>query len=796
MNSPPDATEAFRSAMSASSLTPPTDIIADGKIHRFPTNRSPGDAAGFYCLHGSDLAAGFFGDWRRGITESWQASNPASLTAEQRQSRQQRLEQLQEQREAEEASAHAAIAVWAADAWEAMHPAPADHPYLVKKRVSGSGLRVYRGEIAVGGLCVDGALVVPLRDMGGKIWSLEFILKDGTKRFLAGGRKRGCFCVLGEITDTVCIAEGYATGASVHQATNLPIVIALDAGNLRPVAEAIRGKYPSTTIIICGDNDASGTGQTKAHDAAQAVDGLVAIPGTAGFDWNDVHQRDGFGDVRAAIYELLWPHIIPLDDVTLPDFPVDAFPDPLRSMIKAEASATETPVELAAMMGLGTVSAACQGNFEVQVEPGYSEPCNVWLAAALESGNRKTQVHRDMTEPIRVQERELCEAAKEKIMKAESERATVEARVKGIRSRIANSEDIGDFRAEQAEIDKLLAEMPDIPPSPRLWVQDITPEKLGAVMADNGERLALLSDEGGLFDILAGRYSNGVPNLDLFLQSHAGAPVRVDRGSRPSLVMHRPALTMVLSPQPGVLQGLAGIQGFRSRGLLARLLYALPTSKLGYRQLRTIPVPSQVRSNYHGMVNALLKVTPPVDEQGEFGAHAITLSPEAKIEHREFALTVEAMMRPDQPYEHLKDWAGKLPGAALRVAGLFHCVQYAHQKPWEVPISLETMTAAITVLAVVGEHTRAVFSLMGADPALDGARRVWRWIERKQCRSFTANSCFQSLKGTFSRTASLDPAFSVLCERGYLRPLDIKPSERGRPSRYFTVNPDFTKEWS
>ena len=103
--------------------------------------------------------------------------------------------------------------------------------------------------------------------------------------------------------------------------------------------------------------------------------------------------------------------------------------------------------------------------------------------------------------------------------------------------------------------------------------------------------MAIISDEGGIFDILAGRYNNGVPNLDLFLQSHAGAAVRVDRGSRPSVMMDEPALTLILSPQPDVLQGLASKPGFRGRGLLARFLFMLPVSKIGYRSGNTKPVP-------------------------------------------------------------------------------------------------------------------------------------------------------------------------------------------------------------
>ena len=131
-----------------------------------------------------------------------------------------------------------------------------------------------------------------------------------------------------------------------------------------------------------------------------------------------------------------------------------------------------------------------------------------------------------------------------------------------MRSKAARIDDAATYAEQQRQIQDLESKLPEIPNLPKLWAQDVTPEKLGALMVENAEAMSLISDEGGLFDILAGRYSNGVPNLDLFLQSHAGAPVRVDRNSRASVVLESPALTLILSPQPEVLQGLTLKPGF------------------------------------------------------------------------------------------------------------------------------------------------------------------------------------------------------------------------------------------
>ncbi len=108
----------------------------------------------------------------------------------------------------------------------------------------------------------------------------------------------------------------------------------------------------------------------------------------------------------------MFPTVIPLDEISLPELTVDTFPSPLGPMIADLARFTETPVELFALMGLATVAASCQQVFEAEMEPGYVEPLCIWAIPALQSGNRKTAVHTAMTAPLRKKEWALCEEAK------------------------------------------------------------------------------------------------------------------------------------------------------------------------------------------------------------------------------------------------------------------------------------------------------------------------------------------------------------------------------------------------
>ncbi|MFZ3184235.1 MAG: PriCT-2 domain-containing protein [Pseudomonas sp.] len=139
-----------------------------------------------------------------------------------------------------------------------------------------------------------GAIAVPLRDAAGKLWSLQAINEQGTKLFPKYGRKSGCFhLIAGEATDVLGIAEGYATAASVHMATCLdlplgmgktpswPVAVAIDSGNLLPVARAMRELNPDVSIYLAADDDPTvkgNPGRAKAEAAALAIDGVAVFP--------------------------------------------------------------------------------------------------------------------------------------------------------------------------------------------------------------------------------------------------------------------------------------------------------------------------------------------------------------------------------------------------------------------------------------------------------------------------------------------------------------------------------------
>lgn len=190
----------------------------------------------------------------------------------------------------------------AARIWDSARPAPADHPYLVAKQAAPLALRMDVGR----------RLVVPLQDVEGWIRSVEFIAPDGAKRYLAGGAKKGHFTVVGaepspleQPPGPVLLCEGWATGASLHMATGHTVIAAMDAGNLIPVAEALRARFPAADLVLVADNDTkpdrdSNPGVNAARKVALAIDGRLAVPESPG-DANDLFCAEGPDAVAALI---------------------------------------------------------------------------------------------------------------------------------------------------------------------------------------------------------------------------------------------------------------------------------------------------------------------------------------------------------------------------------------------------------------------------------------------------------------------------------------------------------------
>ncbi|MDC0774037.1 YfjI family protein [Streptomyces sp. HD] len=474
----------------------------------------------------------------------------------------------------------------------------------------------------------------------------------------------------------------------------------------------------------------------------------------------------------------VWEDPIPLTGRReRPSFPAHVLPAWLGEFVTAVAQETQTPVDLGGSVALAVLATAAGGRSVVHVRGNWREPTNVYTVVALPPANRKSAVFALLTNPLYEAEKQLKTAMQPVIVEAElTARLAKEAADKAA-AKAASAD--GDKREDMVATAVGLAQTADtltVPAEPVLLADDSTPETVTSLMAEQGGRLSVMSAEGGIFDIIAGRYS-GAPNMEVFLKGHAGDRLRVNRQTRREYI-DAPALTIGLAVQPDVLRDIGKVKGFEGRGLLARFLYSLPVSTVGEREIITDPVPEQTAATYTAkVIDLTLSLAEWTDPA------VIQLTPEADTALIAYQKRIEPQLKArGGTLGHISNWAGKLAGATARMAALLHLAEhggngYAH------PVTEATMRAAIELGEYYTAHALAVFDVMGADPVLSRARSVlevlkdngWEDVSRRDVFSIVSRSEFPSV-------ADLEPALALLEDHGYLRSYQPKKTgKRGRP---------------
>lgn len=278
----------------------PGSITVDGKLHRFDvTGDKPLSKNGWYVLYDGEIQAGRFGSWKTGENISWCSKKKTEFSPEQKAAYKTKMEAARRAREAELEQVHTDCRKASTELWAKCTTAT-EHPYLTKKQVKAYGLRM-----------LGNLLMVPVKALDGTLHGIQFICLDGTKKFNTGTDKKAHFHLLGKpVENTMVICEGYATGASIHEATGHAVLVAFDAGNLKAVAEFVHRERPALNLVIAADNDQwtdGNPGVAKGQDAAYSVKCPCRIPqfkdvASKPTDFNDLANLEGMEAVKRAVF--------------------------------------------------------------------------------------------------------------------------------------------------------------------------------------------------------------------------------------------------------------------------------------------------------------------------------------------------------------------------------------------------------------------------------------------------------------------------------------------------------------
>lgn len=479
-----------------------------------------------------------------------------------------------------------------------------------------------------------------------------------------------------------------------------------------------------------------------------------------------------------------WPSLIPLGNHKKPAFPVGALPERIQKFASALADSFQVPVDLPGCLILAVGATTIAKRLKVRAGPEWYEPANLYIAVGLPPANRKSAIFRMVTKPLEEIEKNEIRRLAPQIETAKQEKRIWDAKLKQAEKAAVNAPREEDENAIE-QLACLKEQEPQIPSVQRILVDDVTPEKLSSLLSDSEhERMALMSAEGGVFDIMAGRYSKSGPNLDVYLKAHAGDSIRVDRHNREPDFVDQPALTIGITVQPDVLSGLIDKPGFMGRGLLGRFLYSIPQSFIGHRKIDMPGVLPATHMDYLNTIKGLYTATHKLST-----CRVVDLDNDAKMVFRQFQAKVESSLAPGGDLDAISEWGGKLSGAVGRIALILHALKHP-EAPEACDIDLETMNNAILLGNYFKTQAIATFDLMGSDPIFQKARKTIEWFCRHGYTEFTQRELHQALRGQFKLAGELVPVLSLLAERGYIMPLPINKEGAGRnPSPLYAVNP-------
>lgn len=786
----------FREAMLSAGLTPPIDIEADGKLKRFSSSGKT-DKNGWYVLFPDGIPAGSFGCWQKGFSENWRANLGRKLSDSEISAINAKMESAKSQREAEKSSLQADAKARAMRFWERATPA-SDHPYLIKKGIKAYGAKQDKEY-----------LYVPLLE-GGEIQSLQVIESNGAKRFLTGGKVKGCYFLIGnpEASTTLCICEGYATGASIHEATGYPVVIAFNAGNLEAVARVMKSTYPKIKIIVCGDDDwksEGNVGVVRATECANSIDGLLAFPifkadrKEGETDFNDMAQVHGLEAVKQAIDKAtaidgasLWDEPMPLP--TQPDvqsFDMDLLPDSLRAWVKDVADLMQSPPDYTAVGVIVALSSLIGAKAVIQPKGDWQVTANLWgMLVGLPSAKKSPalkKVLEMMGDLQSLENNNYQQKAKE--WEVDLQVAELVKRDKDRKAQTQIKDDHSQKNLDAIRQDLMGYEPPVKPPLREYVVYDATVAKLGEILS--GYSWGTLAYRDELIGLLLSLDKEGEQEAKgFYLTAYSGdQPYIVNRIGRGRIAIDRVCLSLLGSIQPDRLRDYfhGGINGGSGNdGLLQRFGLAV-FPDLTKEFVYVDRAPDLVAAD---KVKQIFRRLSELEPDGD-RPRVWRFTTEAQAIFIEWYVGLETELRSGELHPTIESHLGKYFKLIPALALIFAHVEVSDQN---CLIGQTELLRAIAFGEYLRSHANRIYQ-NSTMPEANGAGVILRRIKSGVLKDgFTAREVAQKNWQGLNDVKAVRSASALLEDFGYLRLETVLPTAKGgRASERYRVNPRLLK---
>ena len=613
------------------------------------------------------------------------------------------------------------------------------------------------------------------------------------------GKSRKLLYRLPQVTEacanggTVWLAEGEKDVHALEAAGVVATCNAAGAGKFYDIhAHQLQGA--GLVIVVC-DNDAAGLDHVKKVSAELLLANIpykIVMP-TEGKDAHD-HFATGHGidefvpvvsldaitpeDITHAVRPSVTTDEPPLPLGTShrhgPAFPLEVLPDWIADQCREIAYAFQVPEDLPAMLALGTLSTILAGHVKVNLTgSAWTEHVNLYLVSALLPGSGKSPVFKVMTKPALAVEKESRATAKKNLNEYEMARRLNEQRIKNNETIAVKGSTAEQRIAEDAIKDLLDTLDTQVRPSAGYLVsEDITPEALVEELAANGGRMALLSSEGGVFDMMAGQYvdKGKATNLAVYLQGWSADSVRRKRTKGEAIVIDEALLTVCVTTQPGVVEALGANRELVTKGVPVRFMFSVPPSLVGFRDRR------RVLEDIDSIINATYQDTMTEIGLAALGTDQITMlrtTTAAGERFLEWDQIREDQQRPGETLAARAEWAAKLRATVLRCCGIFHTADRTRGDL----IDVDVVERAIVLADYWMAHADVVEKMWSDDQVTARARTIVRWSIDNDTPEFSLRDITVAKRGTFPTAEDAVSPLQALVDRGWVTPLQDGPVE-------------------
>jgi len=578
-----------------------------------------------------------------------------------------------------------------------------------------------------------GTLVVPMRDAGGRLWNVERIQADGSKRALDHGRVTGlgCWIPAPPTDDGAWFAvEGFSKAVAVFMATGAPALCCFTAGNIGAALQEHAAGRPLGCIAADGDP----AGRTAAEQALARFPSLkIVYPPEGVGDWNDLLVAKGIEALKTALVAVERkepPAPLRREPPDPEPFPMDALGGVLSAAAEAMQKIIQAPDALLGQSVLGAASLAAQAHANVIID-GRISPLSLFFLTIAASGERKSATDTVALKPVHDRQRELVALYRED---QQLHKAEVHAFEKAERD-LAKEKvvDLGEIRknreAKKAALTGDLGEPPQPPLLPNLLAADPTSEGLFKLFERGQPSLGLFSDEAGL--LMGGAAMMKESRLRMIAALSKlwdGRPLDRVRSVDGSTLLFDRRLALHLMAQPLVAAELFTDPIFADQGFLSRVLCAWPQSTAGSRHYLAADPSQDVHIlRYWECLTTLLNRQYPLREntRNELNPRNIPLAPPAKAIWIQYVNAIEHQLGDGQVLETVRGFAAKAGDHVARIAG----VRTLIQNPDAGDIGVEAIEAGICLMDFYLTEALRIQSTGISDPELNLADKCLRWLQ-------------------------------------------------------------------